>query len=437
MNNINRRDFVKMMGAAGAATTGALLLPFEAYAGASGHVVVVGGGTGGATCANYLTRWAPNAKVTLIEKDSKYSTCFFSNEVIMGMATMDSITYGYDGLKKRGVNVVHDTVTGIDTGGKKVITGSGSISYDILVLSPGITFDHSTVDGSSDAVAEQMPHAWKAGPQTSLLAKQIAGMRQGGLLIIAPPENPFRCPPGPYERAALALAHFKEHNPTAQVVILDAKEKHSKQGAFREGWTRVYGGEATAEGNFEGPNLKWIKGSNGGKVVEVNGATNTVITEDGEEHKGDVVNYIPKQVAGAICKDAGLVNATGWCDVDLDFKSKVCDIVFVIGDASVASPMPKSGHSASSQAKNVAATIAAQMAGEEAPPWTGSNTCYSFISEKYGISVVAIYAVKDGKRVKVKGAGGVAFKGKSLRHHAKEAKYARGWYKGITSDMFG
>ncbi len=427
MTAFDRRDFLKVLGAAGFATTGVggLLYPLKAFAGASGKVVVVGGGFGGATCARYLKRWGPNLDVTLVERDSKYMTCPFSNEVLAGDLDISKITHDYSAFAGAGIKVVHDEVTGIDAGGKSISLKNGSkVGFDKLVLSPGIAFKWGAIENDQAATQMAMPHAWKAGEQTLLLRKQLMAMKDGGTLIIVPPKKPFRCPPGPYERASLMAHYLKVNKPKSKILIVDANPTHSKQAAFHEGWKKEYGGM-----------IEWIKDTDGGVITSVDPKSMTLQNDFGDEYKGDVINLIPYQKAGALVENAGLTNKDGWCTVDMGtFESAEAKDVHIIGDACVAGAMPKSGHSAASQAKNCAAAIVSGLAGSAPPEPTYANTCYSLIGPKYGISVAAVYRLKEGVITKV--SGGVSEVGNKARVHKNEAKYARGWYKSITSDIF-
>ena len=427
MKAYDRRDFLKVIGAAGAVTGfGSLVWPMEALAAASGKVVVVGGGFGGATCARYLKRWGPKLDVTLVERDTSYITCPFSNEVLAGNLEMSKITHDYSNIAAQGVKVVHDEVTAIDAGGKSIsLSNGGSMKFDKLVVSPGISFRWGAIENDQAAVQQAMPHSWKAGEQTLLLRKQLQAMRDGGTVIIVPPKKPFRCPPGPYERASLIAHYLKWNKPKSKILILDANPTHSKQAAFHEGWKKEYG-----------TMIEWIKDTDGGVITSADPGTMTLRNDFGDEYKGDVINLIPYQKAGELVETAGLTNKDGWCTVDMGtFESAEARDVHIIGDACVAGAMPKSGHSAASQAKNCAAAIVSILAGDTPPEPTYANTCYSLIGPKYGISVAAVYRLKDGVIVKV--SGGVSKVGNKDRVHVNEAKYARGWYKSITTDVFG
>ncbi len=425
MKKIDRRTFTKLAGAAGVAFS----LPAGAGValGKSPRVVVIGGGFGGATAAKYLRRFDAGIDVTLIEPSKAFVTCPFSNTVIGGLNTMARITHSYDGLRAHGVTIVHDRATGIDAAKKSVsLANGGDVGYDRLIVSPGIGFRWGAIEGYDAATSQTMAHAWQAGPQTVLLQQQLAAMPDGGVFIISPPVNPFRCPPGPGERISLVANYFKQHKPRAKILVLDPKEKFSKQGLFKEGWAALYGDM-----------IEYRNASNDGTVVRVDAANMTLHT-DFEQHKGDVINFIPPQQAGEIAQLAGLANDSGWCPVDQQtFESSMHPNIHVIGDASIASPMPKSGFSASNQAKAVAAAVANLLKGEAPGTPKFVNTCYSLVAPDYGISVAMVYDFADGKIVKVKGSGGLSPSGASAEFHKKEANFARGWYDSIAQDIWG
>ena len=423
MTHITRRKFLTLAG--GTLAMGSLGFPYLSLAG-SRHVVVVGGGIGGATAAKYIRMADDSIDVTIVEPNKHYYTCFMSNEVLGGHRDINSLKFGYDGLKDRGIKVIHELATGIDPVARKVTTSGGkTLSYDRCIVSPGVDFKWGVIEGYTPEVSEKMPHAWKAGPQTLLLRKQLQAMKDGGTLIIVPPKKPFRCPPGPYERASLMAHYLKTNKPKSKILILDSNPSHSKQAAFHEGWASEYGNM-----------IEWVKDTDGGAISSADAGTMTLRNDFGDEYKGDVINLIPYQKAGALVEDNGLTNKDGWCNVDMGtFESKVAKDVHIIGDACVAGAMPKSGHSAASQAKNCAAAIVSGLAGNAPPEPTYANTCYSLIAPTYGISVAAVYRLKEGVIVKV--SGGVSKVGNKDRVHKDEAKYARGWYKSITMDMFG
>jgi len=425
-----RRDFIKTAGAASA--VGMIGFPYLAFGGGK-KVVVVGGGVGGGTTAKYIRMMDSSVEVTLIEPNKDYYTCFLSNEVLSGDRTLDSVKFGYSGLAKHGVNVIHDTVTGIDAVSKKVTTAGGKeFAFDRCVVSPGVDFVWDKIEGYDEKVAETIPHAWKAGTQTATLRKQLESMADGGTVIIAAPPNPFRCPPGPYERASQIAHYFKQHKPKSKVLILDSKQKFSKQGLFTKGWEKLYG-YGTDKSMIE-----WRPGPDAA-IVEVKAADKTVVTSFGDDIKGDVINVIPPQVAGKIAHEAGLVDDKGWCPVNQKtFESTLHPGVHVIGDACIAGKMPKSAYAANSQAKVCAAAVVAMLNGKEAGVPAYVNTCYSILGDNYGISVAAIYQLgADGNIDTVKDSGGLTPSDATPEALAREVQYAYSWFSNITHDIFG
>jgi sulfide dehydrogenase [flavocytochrome c] flavoprotein subunit len=425
MNKINRRNFIKAAGSAAAVS--AIGFPAIAASGGKKKVVIVGGGVGGATAAKYIRRADTTVEVTLIEPNEHYYTCFMSNEVLGGGRSMDSIKFGYDGLRKHGVTVVHDAATAIDAKARTVTTKGGkSFSYDRCIVAPGISFADN-IEGYDMAAAEKMPHAWKAGPQTALLRKQLEAMPDGGMVLIAPPPNPFRCPPGPYERACQIAHYLKNHKPKSKILIIDKKDKFSKQKLFTQAWDRHYKGM-----------IEWVKAvDTGGGVKSVNAGAGTVNTEF-EEYKPAVANIIPAQKAGKIAQVAGLTDDKGWCPIDgKTFESTLHKGIHVIGDAAIQSPLPKSGYAANSEAKVVAAAVVDLVNGREpgTPSWV--NTCYSIVAPDDGISVAMVYNLVDGKVAKVAGSGGLTPMDSSASDRAREVQYAHSWFMNITQDIFG
>jgi len=427
MTKLTRRTFNRGLGAA--AALGALSLPGAAPFAAMGkaQVVVVGGGFGGATAAKYIKRFDPAISVTLVEPSTEFITCPFSNTVIGGLNTIDYITQGYDALKKMGVEIVHDVAVHIDGAKKQVRLGrGGTVSFDRCIVSPGIDFRWDKIEGLDASTVGAIPHAWKAGPQTVLLRKQLEAMPDGGTFVISPPVNPFRCPPGPGERISLVANYFKKAKPKSKIVVLDPKKKFSKQGLFKEGWGKLYGDM-----------IEYHNVDDDGVVTRVDAKTRMLYTNFGE-HKGDVVNFIPAQKAGEIAQVSGLADATLWCPVDQQtFESKLVPGVHVIGDASVAAPMPKSGFAASTQAKVTAAAVVALLKGNAPGTPKFVNTCYSLVNEHYGISVAMVYGYEGGKIIKIKGSGGLSPSGADAKFRQREANYARGWYESISRDIWG
>lgn len=429
--SISRRDFLKALGVTGAASAAGLYGIAPAFGGKhGGHVVIIGGGFGGATAAKYIRMLDSSVNVTLIEPVKQYATCPGSNWVLGGLRDMDSITFTYDELsKKHGVKVVHDTATSVDPDARKVmLKGGDSLSYDRLVVSPGIDFRFDEIERYDEDAAHQIPHAWKAGDQTKLLAQQLEAMDDGGTVIIAAPPNPFRCPPGPYERASMIAHYLSNRKPKSKVLILDAKDKFSKQGLFEQGWKELYGYGS------DNSMIEWVSASNDGRVRGVDVKNRVAITEF-SKHEAAVLNVIPPQKASSFAQTAGLTNDSGWCPVDhKTFESTIHKNIHVIGDSSIAAPLPKSGYAANSEAKVCAFAVVAALKGEEQGEPTWINTCYSLVGPKYGISVAMVYELTgEGKVGKVKGAGGVT---PSEGNTRKEAAYAESWYDNITSNIW-
>lgn len=430
MNGLTRRQLLATGAVTGVAlASGIGILPGSARAASGTRVVVVGGGFGGATCAGYLRALAPEVSVTLVERQSRHATCPFSNLVLAGLKDIDDISHGFDALRARGVEVVQGDAVEVDPVARTVRLADGStLAWDRLVLSPGISMRWDAVEGYDEAASEALPHAWQAGEQTLMLRRQLIAMEDGGTVIIAPPANPFRCPPGPYERAALIAHYLKNHKPRSKILILDAKDNFSKQGLFRAGWAALYGDM-----------IEWVAGSEGGKVDRVDAASRTLYTSEGfDEHTAQVINFIPPQRAGEIAVRAGLTDDSGWCPVNqLTFESELHAGIHVIGDASIAGAMPKSGFSANSQAKVCAAAIATALRGEDLPEPSYVNTCYSLLAPEYGISVASVYRLSDGRIADVEGAGGLSPAEASASVRSREAAYTHGWYASIVADTWG
>ena len=420
----SRRDVLRLAGAAALASA----FPKRGFGQVRGSVVVVGGGFGGATCARYLRRLSPELDVTLVEREEAFTTCPFSNTVIGGLRELDSVTHGFEGLQGHGVRVLHGEVTAIEPQKQTVrLAGGDSLSYDRLVVAPGIDFKWNAISGYDEAAAARMPHAWKAGPQTDLLRRQLEAMENGGVVVMAVPANPFRCPPGPYERASLIANYLHRYKPRSKVLILDAKDAFSKEPLFREGWSRLYPGL-----------VEWVGFSDGGNVIATDPAE-MVVRTDFESFKADVANIIPPQRCARMLDTADLAAGGDWCEVNpRTFESAVVPGVHLLGDSILAGAMPKSGFSANSQAKVCARAIVALLGGEEPPEPILLNTCYSLLSEDYGISVAAVYRLNEsGAIAPVPGSGGVSPSDASLEFRQAEAEYAQGWYVSITADMFG
>jgi len=458
MSTLNRRAFIRL--AAAATSASALAFPSIARAGSKAKVVVIGGGYGGATAAKYVKLLDSGIEVTLIEGNKTYTSCPLSNEVIAGHREISTLERGYDGLKQRGIKVVHDWVTGVDRDKKTVITKGGKkFGYDALIMSPGIEFHYTGIEGYNESLVEAIPHAWKAGPQTLLLKKQLEAMPDGGKFVIVVPKGPFRCPPGPYERASLVASYLKHHGKTkSKVIILDANDSHSKKGLFNQAWAKLYGWEK--EGMGTNGMIEWVKGAEGGRVTKLDAKTKTV-SSDFVDVQADVLNIIPPHKAGKIAVDAGLTGASGnnfeqgWCKVEpMTMASAVDPNVYTIGDSCVAGEMPlygnpnaafdmpKSAHIAMTQAKVVAAAIVAKLNGLPAPQPYYANTCYSVVDHGYGFSVAHLYRVENGTFKYIKEGSGVSPMSMPDKspvpdiYRKLEAEYADGWLRNVLADAF-
>jgi NADPH-dependent 2,4-dienoyl-CoA reductase/sulfur reductase-like enzyme len=388
--------------------------------------VVIGGGFGGATAAKYVRLWGPSIEVVLVEREADFVSCPMSNLVYGGSKTMKDITYGYSGLKRYGVQVVRDTAFEVNTSTKTVRLVKGAdLKYDRLIVSPGIDFMFEDIQGYAEGmIGNRVLHAWKAGPQTVALQKQLAEMRTGGVYVLAVPLSPYRCPPGPYERASQVANYFKKHNPRAKVLIVDANpDVTSKGGLFKKAWADLYPGMIEFRGNS--------------KVIGVDARTGTVKTEV-EEVKGDVLNVVPPQRAGDIAGKAGLITANNrWCGVDWrTTESTAVKGVHVLGDATLSAPgMPKSGSMANQQAKVCAAAVVAMLNGREPDPDPRIvNTCYSYVSDNEVVHVASVHQLDASKKtfVAIKGAGGL-----SAARNELEGRYAWAWAQNIWADMLG
>ena len=426
MPHLTRRELLRLLGAGAALGLGGF--PLSSLGAYKARVVIVGGGYGGATVAKYLRLADPRVHVTLIEKGRRFVSCALSNEVLAGERKLESLSFGYEALTAfYGVEVLQDEVLAIDPVKKRLSTRDGAqVGYDRLVVAPGVGFRWGEIEGYDEAASQVMPHAWNAGEQTLLLRSQLESLEDGGTVYIVAPPNPYKCPPGPYERAAL-IAHYLQHHwkRRSKVIILDAKDSFAKEALFKQGWAEHYPGMIT-----------WVPAAEDGRVVEVDPATRTLVTEF-EEHKGDVVNVIPPQKAGPVAETAGLTDETGWCPVDQQtFESTIHPSIHVIGDACIAGDMPKSAYSANTQAKVCAAAIVALLDGTPPPDPSYVNTCYSIIAPKHGVSVAAVYRLVDGTIQSVKGAGGVSPLNATSWEREMEAVYARSWFDNITADIF-
>nr|WP_294840170.1 FCSD flavin-binding domain-containing protein [uncultured Methylotenera sp.] len=429
MNNtaeFNRRDFIKTVGVLGAGVLGALAFTPHAMAMGKkppiGRVVVIGGGYAGTSAAKYIRMWSMGSiEVVVIEPSPQFVSCPLSNLVLGGSQQINDLTFGYDLLKKHhGIQWVQDTVTAVNSDAKKVIMQRGEITYDRLIVAPGVDFIYDRLPQLQSAEAQkQIPHAWKAGWQTVNLRQQLEAMPDGGVFVITIPKAPYRCPPGPYERICQVAYYLKAHKPNSKIIVLDANaEIVSKKGLFTKVWANNYAGLIDYRPNSE--------------IASVDVPTKTVATEF-ELVKADVLNVIPPQRAGKPAQMANLLASEyPWCEVDfLSYESKLVPNVHVVGD-SVASGLPKSAHMATSQARVCASAIVELMQGRSPDPApVFANTCYSFVDDKQAMHVANVYRYDAAKKIMVSAEGG----GVSLAPSDKEGAYAKAWAHNIWSDV--
>jgi sulfite dehydrogenase len=421
---LNRREFMKWV----AASTGAAAVAGCAGTGgpSAGRVVVVGGGYGGATAARYIKQWSPDIDVTVVERNDVFVSCPISNLVLGGNTQMGNITMGYDGLKARGVRVVRGEATAIDAAVKQVRLADGStLAYDRVVVSPAVDFIYDGIPGLQSAEARsRVLHAWKAGPETVALRKQLEAMSDGGVFVFHIPMAPYRCPPGPYERVCQVADYFKRSKPKSKIIVLDSNpDITSKAGLFRAAWNGLYKGMIDYRPNSELAD------------VDVKGMT-VKLTFDNV--KGDVLNVVPPHRAGDIARATGLITANQrWCGVDwTSCESVAVPGVHVLGDATLSAPaMPKSASMANQHAKVCAAAVIALIKGQPVNPEPMMmNTCYSFVDSKSVMHVASVHAYDAAQKtmIAVKGAGGISTAASEL-----EGTYAWGWARNIWSEALG
>jgi len=423
----NRRDFIKFLAAGAATGTLAACATTSQTQKPIGRVIVIGGGFGGATAAKYIRMWSGGRiEVMMIDRNSQFVSCPMSNLVLGGSKKIEDLTMDYSGLREHGVQVIRDEVTGVDTAKKKVmLTRIQDLPYDRLVLSPGIDFMYDHIPGLNHADAQKkILHAWKAGPETVALRKQLEQMRDGGVYILSIPKAPYRCPPGPYERACLIAHYFKQAKPKSKVLILDGNEDIvSKKGLFLKAWGDRYKGIIEYRNNQE--------------AKDIDLATMTVKT-DFDSFQGDVLNVLPPQKAAGIAEKAGVINVNKrWCNVDwLTMQSTANPDIHVLGDATLSAPlMPKSATMANQHAKLCAAGVVALMTGQpvnQTPVIV--NTCYSFVSDKEAVHVASVhnYDAKDKTFKTVPGSGGLSTAASEL-----EGMYGWAWAQNIWADTLG
>ena len=419
---VTRRDALRDV----AVSAAMLAFPHPSLAQSAPRVVVIGGGFGGSACARALKRIEPKLTVTLVEPSPTFTACPLSNEVIAGLREIDAQQFRYDRIAADGINVIAQAAAKIDAQARIVTLADGtSLSYDRLVLSPGIDLRFDALEGYDEAASTKMPHAWKAGEQTLLLRRQLEAMDDGGLVVLAVPASPSRCPPAPYERASLIAHYLKSRKPRSKVLILDAKDTFSQQKLFENAWKELYGGM-----------IERVALSQGGRVTSVDPATNKIVTEFGD-YTAAVANVIPPQKAGRIAEIAGASDKTGWCPIDpVTFASKLVPDVHVIGDACLGGGIPKSASAANAQGKACAAAIVNLIAGKapQTPRLTG--ICYNTVAPDYAFSLAGIYLPKGDIFAEAEGnATSLVDAPREVR--AREAEEAQTWYKTITADAFG
>lgn len=421
--NHGRRGFLRI---AGGATLAAPWFWTRNAGAQAARVVVIGGGAGGAILARTLARSGAGLDITLIEPKTRYTTCFFSNRYITGLQDFDSITHGYERLAdNHGVRVLHQAATAIDAQARTVkLSGGETIGWDRLVVAPGIDFRWDAIEGYGPQAAEIMPHAWRAGAQSQILRAQLEAMEDGGTFLIAPPESPYRCPSGPYERVSLVAHYFKQAKPKSKILILDAKSEFPLQAQFEEGWANHYADM-----------IEVIPADFSGGPRAVDPSAMTVMSED-DDFKVAVANIIPPQFSGKIARDAGLADDSGWCPVNQEsFESAIIPGIHVIGDAAIASPMPKAGYTANLQAKICARDIILTLTGKAVDPPVTSGACWSHITPDNAVREYAEYEISSGtiKRTILD----ISLTGEDDNLRAATAGAADRWYRDITSEMFG
>ena len=425
MSALNRRRFIELGGASLATAVIPLFAP-RAYGQAAAKLVVIGGGPGGGTIARHVARESKGAiSVTLIEPQANFATCFFSNLFVGGLRPIDSITHTYVNMRAEGVRIIQAFATSVDRDKKEVLVGGRRVPYDRLVVAPGIDLKWDSVPGYSESAQQMMPHAWKSGWQARSLVQKLKAVRDGDIIVMIPPPNPYRCPPGPYERASMFAHVLKAQNfRKSKIIILDPKPTFSKQALFMEGWEKHYPGM-----------IEWQDPKMHGGVKSVDPKTNSVKT-DLSTYKAALVNVIPAQMAGRIARDAGLADASGFCPIDPEnMKSKMDANIFVVGDACIPGDMPKSAFSANSQAKVAAMVIRGELAKTRMFPARYTNTCWSLIAPDDDVKVGGTYEPGEGKIKEVNTF--ISQKGEAADVRKQNFKESVDWYSSISADIFG
>jgi sulfide dehydrogenase [flavocytochrome c] flavoprotein chain len=423
---MNARRLMTRRNVARGIAASAFAFPCPSIAQSVARVVVIGGGFGGASCARALRRIDAKLQITLIEPNRTFTACPFSNEVIAGLREIEAQQFTYDKIVAEGVTIVAQAAVRIDPRARTVGLADGtSLGYERLVLAPGIDLKFDALPGYDEAAATKMPHAWKAGEQTALLRRQLEAMDDGGLVVLAVPTAPSRCPPAPYERASLIAHYLKTRKPRSRILILDAKDGFPLQRLFEDAWKELYPGM-----------IERVSLSQGGRVTSVDPATRTIVTDFGN-YTADVANVIPPQQAGRIAAIAGAIDNTGWCPIDpVTFASKLVPDIHVIGDACFGGTIPKSASAANAQAKACAAAVANLISGKppDIPRLVGA--CYNTVAPGYAFSQSGVYQARDGRFAEIEAV--ITSRLDAPREvRAREAGDAQSWYKTVTVEAFG
>jgi len=426
MKTFTRRTFTWLMGASASLAAGSSVFPNVALGAARPRVIVVGGGAGGASAAGYLARNFKNIDVTLIEANKHYTACFFASRYLGGLRPFAGVTHGYEALAaNNGISVIHATATAIDGSKKVVVLNDGTrIGYDRLIAAPGIGFKYDLIEGYDEKTAEAFPHAYKADAQIATLKRQLEAMRDGGVFAISSPPRPYRCPPAPYERAAMAAHYMKRHKPRSKILILDAKDEFPMSEVMSEVWERFYAGM-----------IEWTPAEFGGNIRAFDTKARTLISAE-EKFSADVINIIPAQHAGPIAHTAGLTDQSGYCPIHSEtFESKLVPGVHVIGDAIDPGDMSKSAFSANSQARYCAAAVGAALTGGTPPKRTLTNTCFFVAAKNHGLKLGGTYKASPEGLTGL--SGSLSQVGEDDATRKQTAADGDAWYAAVIREMFG